>query len=107
MALNNRLKKRIHRKNTITKGRHPVRMLALQLGMSSTSLFRYMKKMGTSYKRSWIKPKLTEDHRMQRIRFITKLRNGTRGDQFKSQLNTIVVDESWFYLKRDRSIVRA
>ncbi len=34
MALNNRLKKRIHRKNTITKGRHPVRMLALHLGMS-------------------------------------------------------------------------
>ena len=104
--LDNRTKKRIHRKNTVTKGRLPLRMMAFQLGLKLTTLHRYMKRMGTTYRSLWIKPKLTEDHRMERIRFILKLRNGPRSNQFKNQFNTVVVDESWFYLKKDRTIVR-
>jgi hypothetical protein len=105
-GLTNALRRRIHRKNTVTKGRLPIRTMALQLGIGRNRLFRYMKIMSNRYKRSWLRPKLTEDQRMQRIRFITKLRNGPRSMEFKDQLNTIVVDESWFYLYKDRKLVR-
>ena len=54
---------------------------------------------------TWIKPKLTLDHRMKRLRF-TLSQKVPRSLKFKDRLNVIVLDESWFYLHHTSGFVR-
>ena len=54
---------------------------------------------------TWIKRKLTLNHRMKRLSFILS-QKVPRSLRFKDQFNVIVLDESWFYLHRTRGFVR-
>ena len=53
-----------------------------------------------------VKPKLTLDHRMKRLRFILGQKVPRSFNFIKDQFNVVVVDESWFYLHRTRGFVR-
>jgi len=99
-------KRRIHRSNSLHKGKASLRKLAFETGLGLSKVARHMKKEYVTYKRKWIKPKLTVNHKKDRISFILNLKRPGRRWLFKEQKNVIVVDESWFYLLKDRSLVR-
>ncbi len=99
-------KRKLHRANTVTKGSASLRLLALKTGIGLSKVHRHMKKEYVTYKTKWIKPKLTDQHRKDRINHILNLRDMAKSWEFKDQKNVVVVDESWFYLCRDRTFVR-
>ena len=98
-------KRLLRRHNTLTKGRASLRNLAERTGIPKSSIDAYTKVIGFKKTSSWLKPKLTERHKMERLKFVLNLREGRR-KKFKEQRNTIVVDESWFYLFDERVQVR-
>jgi hypothetical protein len=104
--LNEVLKRKIIRKNTATKGSLSIRGLAEEVLISKSCLQRYLISMNATLKTMWIRPKLTYHQRMDRLRFIMNLRSGPRSWTFREQFDTIVVDESWFYLHRTKGFVR-
>ena len=99
-------KRGIHRTNTLTKGTASLRMMASTNRMSLSKVFRYVKSKFVTYKTKWIKPKLSEDHKKRRISFILGLKDVRKRRSFKEQKNVIVIDESWFYLFTDKSLIR-
>ena len=98
-------KRAIIRKNKATNRRAPIRTLASKVRIAKSTLHRYLQEMKSNMVSTWIKPKLTLDHRMKRLRFILS-QKVPRSLRFKDQLNVIVLDESWFYLHRSRGFVR-
>lgn len=60
--------------------------------------------MGITSVRSYIKPELKDEHRRMRLQFILN-KVGNNG-LFKSESNTVHVDEKWFYLQKVRRTVR-
>jgi len=91
--------------NQATNGRSTIRNLSVSLDISKSTLHRYLKKMNVEIVSTWIKPKLSYDQKIERLRFILGLRSG-RTWSFEDQKNVIVVDESWFYLHKTRGYVR-
>ena len=100
--LTNAKKRTIIRKNKATKCRATICTLAANC---EVTLHRNLHEMESNMVATWIKPKLTLDHRMKRLRFILS-QKVPRSLKFKDQLNVIVLDESWFYLHRTRGFVR-
>lgn len=99
-------KRKLHRKNTVTKGTGSLRMLASETNISLSRVFRHMKKNFVTSQTKWIKPKLSDKHKFNRINFILKLKDPRKTWKFKEQKNVIVIDESWFYLYKNQSLVR-
>ena len=104
--LNHLLKRSIITKNSMTEGMLPIRNLAEEVQIPKSSLQRYLITMKSIRKAIWIRPKLSESHKIERMRWILGLRSGPRSWTFSSQMNVIVIDESWFYLHRVKNYVR-
>ena len=96
---------RILRQNLLKKGRASIRKLSEVTQIPKSTLHIYCKDMKCQYETSWLKPKLNEVQKTKRLDFVTKLRRGN-SHAFQDQLNTIVVDESWFYLYDARVKIR-
>jgi len=99
------LENQIREANTKTKGRATIRQLAIEVDIAPTTLRRHLKQMNETTVSTWIKPKLSYEQKIERLKFIVNLRSG-RTWKFKNQRNVIVVDESWFYLHKTKGYVR-
>lgn len=95
----------IKRKNKLKKGRASLRALSELTEIPKSTLHTYVNEMNCEYESSWLKPRLTDQQKLKRLQFVVNLRDGNR-HSFKEQENTIVVDESWFYLHDNRVKMR-
>lgn len=70
----------------------------------STSCYRYLKSIGAKTISSFTKPTLTDENKMQRLRWVLKQIITTDPTRltFLSQKDRIHIDEKWFYLERLR-----
>jgi hypothetical protein len=80
-------------------GRITNRGISSIVGLPLTTVFRYLKLMGVKNRSSPVKPLLTNDQKIRRMKFvISQLDNS--GTKFKSFENTVHVDESWFFVSK-------
>ena len=70
------------------------------VGVSHSSIFRWLKTMGAVYKRRWIKPSLTFNQMWTRILFVIN-QVDEASMRFLASQNVVHVDETWFYLMVD------
>ena len=75
------------------------------LNVAKSTLDKWLKDMGAVRKKRRIKPKLDFHHRQSRVDFVLDQVDNRRRN-FKHGLNTVHVDESWFYLIREHEKVR-
>jgi len=99
------VRRRIIRENNKSKKTASIRKLSEAVNIPPSTLHRYVHDLGGTYTHSWLKPLLTDEHKLKRIEFIINLRRG-RQWEFKKQFDTIVIDESWIYLYQDREKIR-
>jgi hypothetical protein len=61
--------------------------------------------MKSHYASSYLKPAITDAHKLERLRWVLNLQHG-RTHRFQDQFDRVVIDESWFYLHEDQMKVR-
>jgi transposase len=103
--LTEELKAEIKDVNERTGGRLTILELSNRIQVSVSTMRRYLISMEAERKSTWVKPKLSYQQQMERLRFVLNLRHGNRA-RFKSLQNVIMVDESWFYLHKVKGYVR-
>lgn len=93
----------------------PLRDLALRLAQrgfnrSISTLWDYLDQMGGDTKILAVKPSLTDVQRDNRVIFVLDMRDKRQGlnhtPYFKSQLNVVHIDESWFWLQLEGERIR-
>lgn len=104
-GLNESVKKKIKKENFKSGGMAPIRTLSLKLKNPKSTLHRWINKMGAIITTSWLKPALTEQQKLARLKFVLERRDGNT-EYFEELLNVIHVDESWFFMHRDRKKIR-
>ena len=81
--------------------RQTIRSTAAAVGVSTTTIFNLMKEEnGIQRKTTTLKPLLSDANKLERMRFcVSKVDPSTM--KFKSMLNTVHIDEKWFYMTKD------
>jgi hypothetical protein len=90
--LTEELKAEIKDVNERTGGRLTILELSNHLQVSVSTMRRYLFSMEAERKSTWLKPKLSYQQQMERLRFVLNLRHGNRA-RFKSLQKVIMVDE--------------
>ena len=100
--------------HNMTKGEKTIKQMAqlylreFGVAISSSSMHRYLKELGSKTRTSYVKPKLTTDQRIARLEFILGKthHNGAQTYQFYDGKNRIDIDEKWFYATQLKKRVR-
>ncbi|CAK8566041.1 unnamed protein product [Lathyrus sativus] len=77
--------------------------LSRALGISKTSLFRYVKEGVLHCHSSALKPHLKDDNMKERLRFCLSILEESsipHDPKFKSMHNIVHIDEKWFYISK-------
>ena len=74
----------------------------LQMGhaIGRSSIHRYLEQMDVKTKTQYIKPMLSEKHKLARLKYVLDKVDTTQKGMWVPQLETIHVDESWFYMRQ-------
>ena len=72
---------------------------------SPTTMRRWCKALGATRRRRYVKPKLTDRHRYNRLQWVLNEYDKTTG-KFGDNANTCHGDENWFYLMLDGTVAR-
>jgi hypothetical protein len=88
----------------ITNGELASAVGDLGYNIPTSSCYRYLKGIGAVTTSSWVKPSLTFQNKMHRLRWVLKQIDSSNPEDLKflSQENKIHIDEKWFYLERLR-----
>ena len=94
----------------------PIRSIAYKLATehqivrSNDTICRYLKQLGVSIHKSYIKPSLTVKQKIQRLEFVLGKLGPANQDArfrfFRDEKKTIHVDEKWFYVIQVKKRVR-
>ena len=84
------------------KKRKTDKALAGALGIPYSTVYK-MRKHEKIFKKhkSFLKPKLTEEHKIARIQYALSMRDPNDSTKYRDMYDTIHVDKKWFYLCRD------
>jgi transposase len=88
--LTEELKAEIKDVNERTGGRLTILELSNRIQVSVSTMRRYLISMEAERKSTWVKPKLSYQQQMERLRFVLNLRHGNRA-RFKSLRNVIML----------------
>jgi len=91
--------------NAVTQGTSSDRAVADRAGIPRSTAQRWMKEEKVERHFIWLHPKLSENHRIARLNWCLN-RIDFRNRKFRSFQNVVHIDESWFYLRSDKKIVR-
>jgi hypothetical protein len=100
--------------HNMTKGKKTDRELVViyekEFGvvLSHTSMAKYMKLLNSSWKSTYLHPKLTIQQMINRLEFIIGkcVYHGNGVYSFIDESNTVHVDEKWFYVSKNKNRVR-
>ena len=87
------------------KKRKNIRALAVQLGVSASTVQRMRKKEQVMVRHSSpLKPALNETHKMDRLLYALSIRDTDKPGSFQCCYDMVHVDEKWFYLTSDNEV---
>jgi hypothetical protein len=87
------------------KKRGAVKKIAARLGIPNTTAYRLKEEGVIRRHRSFLKPKLNDNHRIARIDYCLAMRDPHDPSRFSNMFNKVHVDEKWFDEDEDGRII--
>jgi hypothetical protein len=78
--------------------RKNVRALAAGMGLSASTIHRAIKDGRIKRHSNAIKPFLTDENQIERLRFCLKMLNPDNQNEFQDMMDQVHIDEKWFYI---------